>query len=243
MIPLLNGYLYMDDGNLLGHMKEDYLQHVVNCNYKPSETAPRFTAYLEAALPDAEVRGRVQEFIGSTLLADNFCLHQQWLGRGAHALAKVLRELLGNAKVTTDTLDELRVSALVAEGEGYDTKPLKAGVDSVIRAGRSARQSTVNARYATPKQIDIGVKRIVLSELAGPINDPSAAYFRRWDVVPFVDTPDCSEYVINGELRGVFNWALAGLRQVLERGGFTPRPEGVKAVVTRAKNDTSTIQA
>lgn len=241
-IPVQNGYLDFASRDLLGASKDDWLQHVLSCDFEPMADADRYAEYLDLALPDVAVRERVQEHIGSCLLARSFGRHQLWMGPSSQIMARILRQLFGNAAVTTDALESFRLSALVAESEGYSAEK-RTGIANVVKDSLGARTSKVNARYVTPATIHVAGKWIVIGELIPTITDPSAAYWRRWDAVTFLDAPDCTDYVIECELPGVLNWALEGLTRLVERGEFGQRPDGVMPIITRAKNDESSIVA
>ena len=88
VIPTRSGYVHLDGTNLVLRKADPALglTHCLDCTYAPGGPAPqRFLAFLERALPDAEVRARVQEYIGYTLLADaRYQRAQFWLGEGAN---------------------------------------------------------------------------------------------------------------------------------------------------------------
>ena len=62
-------------------------------------------------------------------------------------------------------------------------------------------------------------------------------------MVPFLDSQDVSETVIESELSGVLNWALDGLARLLERGCFGDRPAAVKSLLPQIKSGSSSICA
>jgi len=204
-----------------------YLQYALNCDYVPAAQAPQFEQYLMSVLPESTVRERVQEFVGSLLLSSNFGVHQLWLGRGAGPLGKIMRTFSGDAAMsTTDTLDQFRLSALLVEVEGYQYSKNTAAILKAVRDALVNKSAGLNSRFSTPSALAVAGKLIVLSEQTPSISDPSESYWRRWDMVAFLESQDVSETVIETELSGVLNWALDGLERLLERevSGIAPLP-------------------
>lgn len=69
-INLMNSTLVIDmEGNVTEecHNKEDYFFHVLSYNYSPKAECPRFRKFLDEVLPEKDVQGVLQEFIGCCL--------------------------------------------------------------------------------------------------------------------------------------------------------------------------------
>ena len=244
IIPCANGYLWLAGRTLNRAERKLYLQFALNCDYVHEAKAPLFEHYLHTALPDSEVRDRLQEFIGSLLISDDFGVHQLWLGTGAEPLGKIIRTFAGNAGMsTTETLDRLRLSTLLAEAEGYQTGKNTVEISRAVRNALANKSTSLNSRFSTPSVLEAAGKLMVLAEQVPSISDPSESYWRRWDVIPFFEGQDDSETVIESELSGVLNWALVGLERLLEREFFADRPTGVKSLVSQSKSGFSSIHA
>ena len=88
VIPCQGTYVVIDekgDVSLEAPGKERYCTHSLTCNYDPTAEAPLFETFLDQALPDPELRSRVQEYVGYTLLPDNrYQRAAMWLGCGAN---------------------------------------------------------------------------------------------------------------------------------------------------------------
>lgn len=67
VVPVLNGYVHISAHGavLQPHDKSLCLRHVVRCNFNIAAPRPaKFMAFIERILADAEVRARVQEYLG-----------------------------------------------------------------------------------------------------------------------------------------------------------------------------------
>jgi len=244
IVPCANGYLRLAGRTLDRAEPAMYLQYSLNCNYVPETKAPLFEHYLQMALPDSAVQDRLQEFIGSLLISDDFGGHQLWVGIGAGPLGKIIRTFAGNAVMsTTETLDKLRLSTLLVEAEGYQSGKNTVEISRAVRNALANKSASLNSRFSTPSVLEVAGKLIVLAEHAPSISDPSESYWRRWDVISFLESHVVSETVIETELSGVLNWALVGLERLLERGCFADRPAGVKSLLSQTKSGSSSIHA
>lgn len=67
-LNLHNGVYDMERNELLEHDPKYMLTRALNANYDPQARAPEWTAFLERALPDQEMRDYVQRCLGYTLL-------------------------------------------------------------------------------------------------------------------------------------------------------------------------------
>lgn len=241
IVPCANGYLNLETHELQFADPDLYLQHAVECDFERGAECPKFEEYLTDALPSEPVRERVQEFLGTLLIADDFQLHQLWLGPGAVPLGKIIRALHGEAAIsTTEALQQTRSSTLAVEAEGYRAGSAKAGISKAMKDAWSNKRKAVNAKYQAPSYMSVNGKQVQLGSMIPIVSDPSS-HWRYWDAVAFQPAMDVSAEVIADELPGVLRWCLNGLMAVLERGGFDRRPEGVRPIITAAKNDTSSL--
>lgn len=259
VVPVLNGYVHVD--GLSVTLKEADrslgIRHVLNCAYQPRAIAPMFEAFLARALPDDAVRGRVQEYIGYTFLADaRFQQAQLWLGEGANGkgvLANIVQALHGNiAAVNLDALDGFKLSVLVGANLIYaDEVPRSRINEQLIKSMIAGERVQVDRKHKDPLSIHIRGKWVVCGNHLPAVVDHSTGFWRRWDIVPFGETipvserdPLLSRRIISTELAGVLVWALEGLVRLLARGGFEPElPAAMKAALQDAKADTNSVAA
>lgn len=81
-----------------GHRREDWITSVVPTAYDPDAQAPRWRAFMEEMLPDAEKRRTVQQFAGLGLLAvpvQNVMFHYGLGANGKSVFLETVCRLLG----------------------------------------------------------------------------------------------------------------------------------------------------
>jgi putative DNA primase/helicase len=260
VVPCTNGYVRIKNGEL--HLQDADpamgVRHVLSCEFRPSaESATRFNRFIETVLPDAEVRGRVQEYIGYTLTTDT--RHQRaqfWLGNGANGkgvLANVVQALHARPEaVRLDELDGFGMSGLISASLIYADEVPQGGVqEQILKSAIAGERIYVNRKFKAPVSARIRGKWLVLGNHLPAIRDHSVGFWRRWDVVPFNVTIDeanrdplLAEHIIKHELTGVLSWALDGLVRLQRRGGFDPVPPPAMAeLIYEVKAESNVVQA
>lgn len=247
LIPLKNGYLVDDGGTfvLTPHDKALGVNYLINCDYDPGASAPAlFTAFIEQILPDAEVRARVQEYLGYTLLGDaRFQRGQVWIGTGANGkgvLANIVQAFhqqvaaLNLAELGGFALSHLPGASLIY----VDEVPSCKIDDTILKRLLAGETAPIRRHYQPPINVRIQAKWLILSNTIPKVEDQSDGFWRRFDMVPFDVTipethrdPLLAEKIIRDELSGVLNWLLEGLRRLLDRGRFDPtKPTAIAAL-------------
>ena len=259
IIPVRNGYLHLNRGLVLkAHDKSLGLRHVLSCDFDPSAPAPiEFNTFMQRILPAAEVRARVQEYVGYTLLPD--ARHQRaqiWLGSGANGkgtlanLAQALHER--TAAVQLDCLDGFRMASMVGASLIYcDEAPQRNINEQAMKSLIAGELVQIDRKYRDPITVRVNGKWLILANHIPAVADQSTGFWRRFDVVPFsVEIPESerdpllAKRIITRELSGVLNWALEGLQRLLTRGRFdeaVPAPMRIAAQSARA--ETNSVQA
>ena len=260
VIPCRNGYVVFESGRLVLRPAKPAmgLHHVLSCEYQPEFGVPqRFQKFLEQVLPDTDVCARVQEYAGYTLTADaRHQLAQLWLGTGANGkgvLANILQELHGQvAAVCLDELDGFRLSVLLGASLIYCDEIPRARInEQLLKSMIAGERVQIDRKYREPLSIRLRGKWLVLGNHLPAITDHSAGFWRRWDIVPFTVTipeserdPQLAHQIIQHELSGVLNWALAGLVRLEQRGTFDAViPQAMQKVVFDAKLETNSVLA
>lgn len=260
VLPLQNGYLHIDGGNvsLEPHDKKLGLRHVLSCDYAPSAPPPaEFIKFLESILPEEDVRIRVQEYIGYTLLPDTrFQLAQLWLGSGANGkgvLANIVQALhMRTAAVQLDALDGFKMSSLIGASLIYcDEAPQRKINEQAMKTLIAGELTQIDRKYRDPIDTNVTGKWIILANHVPAVTDQSSGFWRRLDIVPFPVTipeterdPMLAKRIIKNELSGVLNWALEGLLRLLSRGRFSNTlPQSMRAAASAAKTETNSVQA
>lgn len=260
ILPAKNGYIHIEDTAtcLRPHDKSLGFQHCINCDYDPLADRPgRFLGFLEQILPDAEVRARVQEYIGYTLLPDARFQHAQlWLGSGANGkgtLANIVQALHHRvAAIQMDDLGGFKLAGLVGASLIYcDEAPQRGINEQLIKTLVAGELVQVDRKNRDVISDRIRGKWLVLANHFPTVTDQSAGFWRRWDIIPFdVSIPagmrdaKLADNVIKYELSGVLNWAIQGLNRLLARGYFDPNlPIAIKDALQDAKLDTNSVAA
>lgn len=259
VIPCQNGYVRLERESWLftSPQKRDGLRHVLRCQYDPSCRAPLFVDFLQTVLPDAEVRARVQEYIGYTLTSDaRYQRAQLWLGPGGNGkgvLANIVQELHGNtAAISLDKLDGFRLSGLVGASLIFVDEVPKNRIDEqTLKSLIAGELVQIDRKHEKPISVHVCGKWLVLGNHVPTVTDHSIGFWRRWDVIPFgvsIDSAKCdpllAQKIIENELSGVLNWALEGLLRLTARGAFeSVLPHAIQEFLSEAKRETNSVQA
>ncbi len=259
VIPVRNGYLNIDHGlTLQPHDKTLGLRHVLSCDFDAAAAAPKeFNTFLDRILPDAEVRARVQEYIGYTLLPDaRFQRAQIWLGSGANGkgtLANLVQALHERtAAVQLDGLDGFRMASMIGASLIYcDEAPQRNINEQAMKSLIAGELVQIDRKYRDPVTARVNGKWLILANHIPAVTDQSMGFWRRFDIVPFsVEIPErerdpmLAKRIISHELSGVLNWALEGLVRLLARGRFDEViPAAMRSAVNSAKAETNSVQS
>lgn len=257
VIPVQNGYLYLDAGfTLKPHDKSMGLRHVLACKYDPHASAPSdFIKFISHVLPDEDVRLRVQEYIGYTLLPDTrYQRAQLWLGNGANGkgvLANVVQALhQKTAAVHLDCLEGFRMTGMIGASLIYcDEAPRRNINEQAMKSLIAGELIQVDRKYIDPLTVRVTGKWLILANHIPAIADQSTGFWRRLDVIPFpIEIPEkerspmLANRIIEHELPGVLNWALEGLARLLVRGRFNEvLPASMLIATKAAKAETNSV--
>lgn len=226
-------------------------------DYDPAATCPTWEVILNRNLDDdAELIAVVQEFFGYCL-ATGTDLHAFFLaygdgGTGKSATMGALRAMLGDANVSSVPLERLgdrfglwdtygKLANIAAEIGEVDRV-----AEGVLKSLTSGDLMQFERKFKDP------VSAIPTAKLAFATNtlprfvDHSEGLWRRMLIVPFnrkvteaeripgLDKPEGWAKI--GELPGMFNWSLEGLRRLRRNGRFT-KAAAVEALKLEYRKD------
>lgn len=94
-LNVANGTIDLRDGELRPHRQSDMITMLAPIEYDPNASAPRWEAFLERVVPDEDVRGWLQRYLGYALTGDvrEQCL-AFFFGDGANGKSVLLDVLL-----------------------------------------------------------------------------------------------------------------------------------------------------
>jgi putative DNA primase/helicase len=249
VVNCLNGELWLaEDGTatLRPHAAESYLTYVLDVDYNPDATCPRFDKALDETFGDEEVVRHVHELFGYTIQP-----HREyktwWLFQGAGdngktKVVQTLQRLLNPStiypiRIADANKNEHSRAALVGKllllDDDVDTGTvlpdgfLKQVSEDKLLSGRNL--------YASSFEFVCTVVPLLLCNNWPYSHDLSQATQKRAMIVPFpkVFVPnrdtDPYPYIWDNEMSGVLNRALAGYRRLQLRGRFEEPPACLKA--------------
>lgn len=247
-IVLENGIYWWRDGTLEPHSAALGAMTKLPIAHDPIAIPHSFIEWLRQVLPDDEDMIRhVWEVIGYLLMTGNpmqkiFLLYGEG-GNGKGTLLRVIRALLGRENYSSISMHQLvddrfataglygktaNISGDLSSRFLSDPQILKeiTGGDS-INASRKFGHSFEFVPYAVP---------VFASNEFFRTSDNSAGWRRRWEVIDFVQKVEGNgpfdEQLLFDEASGIFNYAMEGLRRVMERGRFDP-PQVAREATTR----------
>lgn len=241
LIVVKNGVLNLQSGQLEPHSPEIFILNALNVQYDPKADCPNFKKFLKEVVAEGDVE-TIQEYIG-------FCLHRQYtfhktlllVGEGANGkstLLETLRALLGNENVSNESLQILQnnrfaVSQLYGKlANIYADLPAIALKDTGIFKMLTGNDTISGEHKFKPIFNFKNYAKLIFSCNQIPQTpDDTAAFYRRWIIINFpnqfldadahTDKNLLTKLTTTQELGGIFNWALDGLKRLLQNKQFT----------------------
>lgn len=242
-INLKNGTLRItkDGTSLHAFAQQDFFTYQLQFDYNPSATAPMFEKFLNEVLPDKASQSILAEFVGSVFVPTrrlNLEKVLMLLGTGANGKSvvySIIRGLLGNENICEYSLESL------TDEKGYhcamlDKKLLNYASELSSKVGATSRFKQLASGEPIEARLPGGNPFIIQDYAKLMFNcnelphntEHSHALYRRLLILKFNKTiPEekqdrqLAKKIINAELSGVLNWALAGLKRLLEQQAFT----------------------
>lgn len=264
IISFRNGLLELKNNGEVVLVPHDYCYFSTNFlpyDYKPLATCPRWIKFLEETFQHKEEQDLIQEWFAYNLL--DHCGFQKFLlcvGSGANGksvLLKVLSLMLGEGNycsVGLENFDPKRTFSLASlQGKMAnivnDMNEIKKTGEGLLKQFVAGETITVERKYRDPFSMKPRAKLTLATNVLPRLTDRSDGIWRRMILLRFKNSiKDESKqdkrlmsdewWISSGELPGVFNWALEGLKRLVARGNFVI-PDAIAEDVTRFRNSSN----
>lgn len=230
-------------------------------NFEPGADCPIWKKFLSQTFDSEEVIELAQEWFGYNLL--DHCNYQKFLlcvGSGANGKSvflKVLSLLIGEgnySSVGLENFDPKRTFTLaVLQGKMAnivnDMNEIRKTGEGLLKQFVAGEPITVERKYRDPFEMRSRAKLTMATNVLPRFADRSDGIWRRMILLSFKNkiTDESKQdkrlmsddwWRLSGELPGIFNWSLEGLRRLEERGAFKI-PSEVKEDVEFFKNSSN----
>ena len=214
--------------------------------YDDRATCPRWTQFLDEVLPSKDLQRMLQQMMGLFLIPDT-SYQRFWVllgpaGTGKSTVAHILGKLLGDDNVSSVSLDQMRESFTLItllgklaniSGE-IETQEIRAG-ERIIKGITGEDQMALNEKYKPIIHATLTARLLFTCNQLPLFKDYGGSIGRRLVIIPMDEVIPTAKRdsglwsKLEGELPGIFNWALAGLRD-LKTSGLFEAPVSKKAV-------------
>jgi len=239
--------------------ESDFLNYKLPFSYEKSAKAPMFEKFLNRVLPSKELRDIFYESIAYALTKNRYCKFEKMIifkGEGANGKSvamDIIQALLGKENISNYSLSSLTdekgysranigdklvniASELSGSLESDYFKQLSSG--EPIEARRPYGDAFVMHDYA----------RLIFACNILPQVEHTEGFFRRFLIIPFDEfiSPEerdvdlASNIIKDGELSGIFNLVLEGLKRILKQRGFSKSVQ-VEAIGAAYKMESNSV--
>ena len=251
LVPLANGLLHLPTGRLVPHTPRYFGGYALTFAYEPAAAEPvEWLRFLASVWPDdAEARNTLQEVMGLLLTTETryqkiiLVVGPKRSGKGT--VGRVIRAMLGACNVAGPTLSGLATNfglqPLIGKPVAIISDARLSGrADATVIAERLLSISgedaiTVDRKHVEPWTGTLPTRFVILTNELPRIADASGALASRFVVLTmresFFGREDygLTDRLI-AELPGIFLWAVAGWRRLVERGHFVMPRSSADAV-------------
>jgi len=241
LINVKNGILDIFTRKLKSHSPEIIFTNELPVEYNEHVGCPTIMRFLSEVLP-AEDIPVIQEAVG-------YCLYRKYdlakafmfLGDGANGKSTLLRliiAMLGEKNIAAPALQDL-IYDRFAKAQLYgklanihaDLPPTRLAHTGIFKMLTGQDRIYGQKKHQDPFDFYNYAKLLYSANELPGTNDMSEAFWRRWIVIkcpnhfpigdPKTDTKILDKLTTPNELSGFLNWALAGLKRLLQQGHFT----------------------
>ena len=258
LLPLKNGILNFDTGEFLEYSPKYYFKTKIDVLYKQKQNCSAWLKFIEETFYSEDIPV-IQEWFGFCLYR-NYFIKKGFIGIGEGDTGKsvfqnVLLSFFGIENTCGLNLQKIvqdngfsKVSLYNKYINLYDdmsSRDINDGGGFKMVTGRSP--ITAEYKFGDEFQFINFAKMTFCCNKIPPIKDTDDfVYYNRWLPIPFdniVLESEQDKFLVEklttpGELSGVLNWALIGLKRILKNGRFSYNKtrEEIKAIMDRSSN-------
>lgn len=241
-----NGTIDLQTGTLRAHLQADLITKKAGCAFLPDAPAPRWEAFLQTVLPDADVRAFFQRAVGYALTGDvsEQCLFFLY-GSGSNGKSTALRALLDamgdyalqaapdlliskekSGSGPNNDVADLQGARLVATVEVEDGQRMAEGLVKQITGGDKIKARFMRQDYF---EFEPSHKIFLAANHQPTIRGQDYAIWRRIKVLPFTVqiADDAKDPTLPDKLReelpGILAWAVRGCLEWRKSGLCAPK--------------------
>ena len=239
LVVVENGFLNVVTGELDAELANSFLTIKIPIIYDPSQDCPLIRKFIIDVV-GKEYEPLVQEFVGYCLYRDMF-IHKAFMFVGSGANGKttflnLLTAFLGTNNVSHVTLQALCNSRFAPSQLHNMLANLCSDIpDKALEYTGMFKMLSGNDPVYMEEKFKRGFSAVNTAKLGFTCNkvpetrDDTDAFFRRWIIIPFSNVfigPKCDKHLHEKlttptELSGFLNYALEGLKRLLENQDFS----------------------
>ncbi len=269
LISFQNGILRLDEylkgqTNLLSHSDRWFVLNKLPFAFSATATPKQFLKLLADILPDPSKQRLLQQWFGYNLVM-NTSYHKFliMIGAGANGksvICRVLRLLLGTENVSSLDLEAFAADRnfSIAETDKKlaniceDLSEITKVAEGKIKRFVSGDTIDVERKFGHPYMMTPTARLTFATNILPSFRDRSDGIWRRAMLLEFQHQVDPSKqdprfstdayWTESGELPGVFNWAIEGLKDLYANNGFVV-PESSKDALLEYKLESNPAMA
>lgn len=238
LLNLTNGLFNVTDGELIAHSPDIFMTQQLPVVYDPDATCPAIMDFLHQIVDEQDIPV-LQEIVGYCLWKA-YPLHKavMLIGEGANGKStflNLIKSFLGKANVCSISLQDIdrnRFAGAALFGklaniynDVSDVALFQTGRFKMLTGGDAV---TAEQKFREGFIFENYAKLLFSANKLPETRDDTDAFHRRWIFINFPakfdgvnNNPNILKgLVIPSEMSGLFNWAIAGLNRLLEKGEF-----------------------
>lgn len=210
--------------------------------YKDDAECPLFLEYLNTVQPDKDIQTLLQQWLGYNLFFSNeFEKFAIFVGEGANGksvFCKIMMAIIGTENISHISLENFDIGRTfpIASTEGKlsniseELNEIDKTQEGLLKQFISGNSMTVERKFGQPFELIPTARLTFATNVLPRFSERTNALWRRLIIIPWEHTiPENKQdrrfgsitfWQESGELPGIFNWALSGLKLLIESNQF-----------------------